>query len=147
MTKIPAPQELYEVMRKFYDELIAFSATAGFRSVLEELYALPEEDRPHYVNSVIMNKNELRARGVVPPEGILILRSSFGDRRPTLFCIKKYLPERYQVFWENVNITFDNAFEQDAVARDETAWRKPLPIDVQSLLLTQGVTAGELGVE
>lgn len=138
--------ELYNVMRQTYNELLELIETAGFQSVLEELYELPEGERPRYVEEILLRPERLTERGVVLPQGILLQRSSFGDRRPTLFCIKKYLPERYQAFWENVNITFDNPYEDSTIPRDESAWRKPIPIEVQALLLSAGITPKELGI-
>jgi hypothetical protein len=138
--------ELYQVMREAYDEILNFIATPAFRSVCAELFSLPETKRPAYVREVLLNEERLRAKGVDIPKGMLLLRSAFGDRRPTLFCVKKWLPERYHSFWQNVNITFDNDFADTEVPSDERAWRKPLPADVQALLVETGTTTDELAV-
>ncbi len=142
----PSPEELYEVMKHAYDELIAFVVTPAFQLVLSELYSLPMTHRPAFVRTVLLVGDRLRAKGVEVPEGLLILRSAFGDRRPTLFCVKKWLPARYQVYWQNVNITFDNSFGDDDVPRDARAWRRPLPVEVGAMLIERGLTAEELGV-
>jgi hypothetical protein len=145
MSTLPTTDELYRTMRASYDELIAFVTTPNFQRLHAALYALPERERPRYVEEVFLNPERLRANGVVVPEGILIQRSSFGDRRPTLFCVKKYLPPDLQVFWQNVNITFDNDVLEN-VLDDERAWRKPLPVDAQKLLMEHDMTAEDLGV-
>jgi hypothetical protein len=143
-----AQNELYGVMRRTYDELLELVDTPGFQLILEELYSLPETHRPGYVEDVILRPERLRDRGVIIPEEILVQRSSFGDRRPTLFCIKKYLPDGYREFWENVNITFDNDFiESLTVPKDERAWRKPLPIEVQALLMSVGMAPSDVGID
>jgi hypothetical protein len=120
-------------MRATYDDLIDFVATPKFRALMDEFGRLPSHERPAFVLSVLLNKDELARRGVHTPEGILIQRSAFGDRRPTLFCVKKYLPQKYSDVWQNVNITIDNQFADESVSRaPEIAWRQPLPVDVQA---------------
>lgn len=138
----PNNEQIRGAMRSAYDELIHFAATDAFQRLLDELFALPECDRPGFVNKVILNNAALAARGIAVPEGILIQRSAFGDRRPTLFCIKKYLPTQLQTHWQNVNITFDNEFDDSVVPRDRRAWRPPLPVEVQ-----QAVVAGQIDEE
>ncbi len=138
-------EELAQAMRKTYAELIDFVTSPEFKAVWEELGSLRPEERPDFVRSVLLNKEELKKRGVVPTEGILIQRSAFGDRRPTLFCVKKYLPEKYHSTWENVNLTFDNPFNQEDISRKaEVAWRRPLPVEVQSQLMASGIDLEEL---
>ena len=41
------------------------------------------------------NEAERAARGFTVPEGILIQASAFGDRRPTLFAVKKFLLKKF----------------------------------------------------
>lgn len=136
-------EELYEVMRGIYDELIDFVDQQAFRTVVEELYSLRLDKRPSFVRAVLLNPAEMRARGVELREDILILRSAFGDRRPTLFCVKKWLPVRYHRYWQNCNTTFDNPIGDD-VPTGEAAWRKPLPADVQALVIASGLSAEKL---
>ena len=100
--------ELAQAMRTTYDELIDFVTTPAFKGVMEEFGKLHPEARPAFVMSVLLNKEELARRGVDIPEGLLIQRSAFGDRRPTLFCVKKFLPKKHMDVWQNVNLTFDN---------------------------------------
>ncbi len=138
-------EELAQVMRETYDELIEFVTTPEFRAVCEEMGAIPENERPLFVKLVLLNKAELKERGIVPPEGILIQRSTFGDRRPTLFCVKKYLPTKYHDAWENVNLTFDNTYDPDEVPRDGAlAWRRPLPVEMQAQLMA---TANDIDIQ
>jgi hypothetical protein len=134
-----ARDELVQAMRATYDEIIDFVTTPEFKAIMEELGSLQGRDRPAFVASVLVNKEELARRGVTIPEGILIQRSAFGDRRPTLFCVKKYLPDRFHDVWQNVNITFDNEFADASVSRaPEVAWRHPLPVPLQSEIMAAG---------
>jgi hypothetical protein len=133
--------ELAGVMRQTYEELIAFVTSPEFKAVLTEMNTLPPEAHPTFVKLVLLNKEALTARGVSVPEGILIQRSSFGDRRPTLFVVKKFLPEKYHDSWENVNLTCDAVYDDADVSRDaEVAWRPPLPPELQAQLMTRGIS-------
>lgn len=132
--------ELAAVMRSTYDEIIDFVTTPEFKALVDEMGRLPAAERPTFVLSVLLDDDARRARGVVVPEGLLIQRSAFGDRRPTLFVVKKFLPERYSNVWQNVNVTFDNLFVDETVSRDPaTCWRHPLPVDVQSEAMARGL--------
>ncbi|MBO6602034.1 hypothetical protein [Rhodophyticola sp.] len=131
--------ELARVMRATYDEIIDFVTTPEFKALMTEMSALSPVERPRFVFDVLLNDEALASRGIVAPEGLLIQRSAFGDRRPTLFVVKKFLPEEYKNVWQNVNITFDNAFVDESVGRDpETSWRVPLPADVQAAAMARG---------
>lgn len=135
---------LFAAMRSAYDELLNFAGRPEFQILLDELYSLPPHLRPSFVNEVIMDAEKMAERGLAPPDGILIQRSSFGDRRPTLFCIKKYIDERLQTHWQNVNLTFDNIYEGPEVPRGSDAWRRPLPFGVQQALVANLITAEEI---
>ncbi|MGW1642663.1 hypothetical protein [Streptomyces lavendulae] len=127
-------------MRRTYDELIDFVVTPEFQAVHRELMELPENERPEFVQRVLLDPDELRIRGVIVPSGILVQMSAFGDRRPTLFAVKKFLPEKYHRAWENVNFTFNNSYDESAIRRDaENAWRAPLPVALQNELIAQKV--------
>lgn len=139
-----APEDLRKVMRKTYDELIEFVTTDNFKSVLDELYGLPEIQRPNYVNSIILNKDKLLERGVDVPEDILIQRSSFGDLRPTLFVVKKYLPDEYKIAWENVNLTFDQKHDSSSCSQEEKSWKTPLPMEVQAALTAMNISSSDI---
>ncbi len=141
---IDLPADYKVVLRDTYDELIDFVVTDEFKSVVEELYKLPASAQPAFVREVLLNRDELAKRGVNIPDGILLQRSSFGDGRQTLFVVKKFLPEGYQGAWENLNITFDQAYDVDHIARDATAWHKPMPFEVQAALQALDLTAEEL---
>ena len=129
-------QELYEVCRTSYNELIEFVSSEPFQNVYSELMSLPPKDRPQFVVDVLLDDDQLRKRGVNRPPQLLIQRSAFGDRRPTLFCVKKWLPSHLHEYWENVNVTFDNEFEPDTIPKDSTAWRPPLPVQLQHHILS-----------
>ncbi|MBB4212552.1 hypothetical protein EV659_11226 [Rhodothalassium salexigens DSM 2132] len=130
--------ELAAAMRATYAELIAFVTQPAFVAIYNDLWSRDAADRPRFVNEVIVNRAELERRGVDIPEGILVQTSAFGDRRPTLFAVKKFLPDRFHDAWENVNLTFDNEYDDAAVSRDpEMAWRRPLPVSIQNTLLAE----------
>ena len=138
-------EELAQVMLTTYDELIDFATTPEFKAVLKELRSYPSKDRPGFVMSVLLNPDELAKRGIQQPAGILIQRSAFGDRRPTLFCIKKYLPEKYaSVTWQNVNLTFDDNYVNEVSRAPEIAWREPLPVDLQAKIMAMGGNLEEI---
>jgi hypothetical protein len=131
--------ELTAVMRKTYDEIIDFVATPTFKAFHKELMSLLPKDRPAFVTRVLFEPHELDKRGIVVPEGILIQTSAFGDRRPTLFAVKKLLPNKYHGVWENLNLTFDNEFKDEEVSRaPQKAWRPPLPVALQNALIANG---------
>jgi|SRR5215211_1075491 len=141
-------EELSAVMRRTYDEIIEFITTPAFKAVYEELRSLPGTERTAFVNRVLLRPEELANRGVVVPEGILIQASAFGDRRPTLFAVKKFLPPKYHGAWENVNWTFDNKYGDEGITRSsEDAWRPPLPVPLQNALMERGIDLEAVPVE
>jgi hypothetical protein len=145
------PAELAAAMRKVYDELLEFVISPAFRAMHTELMNLPERKRMAFVMQVILSPEERKKRGVEVPDGILIQTSAFGDRRPTLYVVKKFLPERYHKTWENLNITFDNPHDDASVSRDPAmAWRHPLPVALQSAAMASGIELdtlpGDMGV-
>jgi hypothetical protein len=132
--------ELSAAMREAYDDIIRFVTTPSFKAVYTELMNCAREDRPAFVMRVLLRPEELAKRGVQVPDGILIQTSAFGDRRPTLFVVKKFLPSKFDAVWQNVNITFDNHFEDNEVTRDpEACWRLPLPVALQNAALAAGI--------
>lgn len=133
-------QELGAAMRETYDELITFVTSEPFQAIHAELMNLSKQERPGFVLRVLLRKEELVKRGVQVPGGILIQTSAFGDRRPTLFVVKKFLPPRFHQVWQNVNITFDNEFDDAEVSRDpEACWRAPLPVALQNAAIAAGI--------
>jgi hypothetical protein len=48
------------------------------------------------------------------------------------------------MFWENVNYTFDNEFDDDAIPRDERAWGAPLPVPLQHEYLSGNLSESEV---
>jgi hypothetical protein len=134
------PVELSKIMRITYDELIAFITTPSFSSMRADLMRCSKEQRPEFVMNVILSPTERGKRGIVVPDKILIETSAFGDRRPTLFVVKKFLPKRYHGAWENVNITFDDEYNDADVSRDPTmAWRPPLPVVLQNAAMANNI--------
>ncbi len=137
------PEDIYGSARATYDELIDFVTSPKFTAIHNEIDCLPENERPAFIQNVLCDPDELHKRGIEPPKGILIQRSTFGDRRPTLFCVKKYLPERFHSVIENVNLTFDNPHHQ-LVPEDAQAWREPLPVEVQAAAMQAGVNLSDI---
>ncbi|WP_299844903.1 hypothetical protein [uncultured Jannaschia sp.] len=130
--------ELREAMRSAYADLLDFITIDAFQKVFYECMKLHDSERPRFVSQVLLNEVELTSRGVKVPDGILIQRSAFGDRRPTLFVVKKFLPEKFHKAWENVNWTFNNDFREEDVPNDpESSWRLPLRVDVQSRIISE----------
>ena len=84
--------ELMGVMRETYDDIISFVTIPSFKAFYEEMMDMEPERRPAFISRVLFRPEELRRRGIVVPDGILIQTSAFGDRRPTLFAVKKMMP-------------------------------------------------------
>lgn len=84
----------------------SFIENENFKALLKELHdSSPNfEGRKQFVKNVILNKGELKKRGIVLPSDLIIQRSKFDDKRPTLFCVTKYMKDRSQ----KVTFTFDN---------------------------------------
>jgi len=101
---VPDSAVLAEWVRAGLTEIGEFVTLPEFRGVLDELEATAYEERPSFVQRVLLQPSELEARGVYTPEDMTIQRSSFGDNRPTLFCVSKMLPDQKR----KVTITFDN---------------------------------------
>lgn len=145
-------RELANAMSQAYEELIGFVSTPAFKTLYVQLMDLPSCERPEFVASVLLCPEELKKRAVQVPEGILIQTSAFGDRRPTLFAVKKFLPEKYHGVWENVNLTFDNQYKDGDISRDpDSCWRRPLPVALQNAMLASNVdletAPNEFGVD
>jgi hypothetical protein len=140
--------ELTAVMRRTYDDIIAFVTTPEFKALHAEMMSLAPKDRPTFVAKVLLDSDELTRRNIAVPEGILIQTSAFGDRRPTLFVVKKLLPNKYSGPWENLNLTFDNEYADEDVSRSpEKAWRPPLPVALQNALIASNADLESVPVE
>lgn len=138
-------EELLRIMRETYDELIAVVTAPAFRAMHAEMMALEWKHRAAFATEVILSEEERMKRGVEKPDDVLIEVSAFGDRRPTLYVVKKYLPKRYQAAWENVNITFDNEYNDADVSRDPAmAWRTPLPVALQNAAMASKIDLDSL---
>jgi hypothetical protein len=141
-------KELMRVMRDTYDDIIAFVTTPGFRKFYEELMSMHPTQRPAFVRRVLFQPDEMLRWDIIVPDGILIQTSAFGDRRPTLFAVKKMMPEKYQLVWENMNLTFNNEFRDEDISRSlENAWRPPLPVALQNHLLARGEDLESVPIE
>ncbi|MFC6593431.1 hypothetical protein [Kitasatospora paranensis] len=101
-----ADVEVERAVRAAMQDVARFANSPEFRSVLSEMWAVAPERRAGFVVDVLLDPEELAARGVFVPAGLTIQRSTFRDDRPTLFCIVKHLP--HGLLWEKVTVTFDN---------------------------------------
>jgi hypothetical protein len=97
---------VYSIFTDALDQIAAFVYTPQFLSVLEELRAVPVNDRHLFVASVMLSEAELARRAVIVPRDLVIQRSVFADGRPTLFCVSKAIGGIPP--WHKVTITFDN---------------------------------------
>ena len=132
--------DLQRVMRVHYDKIIDFVTSKFFLVAMDEMSAMSHVERPSFVVDVLLNNEELARRNIVVPDGILIQRSSFGDRRPTLFAVKHFLPKEFSDVWQNVNITFDNEFIDQQVSREKgLCWRPPLSPALQAEKMALGI--------
>ena len=138
--------ELQKSMSETYDELLDLFFSENFQNVWEHMKKQNGIARFNFISQTILDREVLkRDWSVIVPDQILIERSSFGDRRPTLFCLKKYLPEKFHQVWENVNLTFDEEYEMHSIpTTSDVAWREPLIPGVQSLLLAAGLPLEEI---
>jgi hypothetical protein len=135
---VPSPafiNELRAVLRENYADLLEYVSHPAFLALLDEMYALAPEARPDFVRAVVLKMAELQRREIVVRHDILIQRSAFGDRRPTLFCVRKLIPPPFSKYWRNVNLTFDNQYRDEDIPRDAQAWRVPLSFDDQADLI------------
>ena len=82
-----------------------FVDSESFKAALAEMWALPAEDRAGFVGDVLLSHDALAERGITVPPGLQIQRSSFGDRRPTLFCVTQAMTGKP---FKKLTITFDN---------------------------------------
>lgn len=130
--------DLQQVMREHYAKIIDFVTSPPFRALMLEMSAMSHLERPGFVAEVLLDDAELARRGVTVPEGILIQRSAFGDRRPTLFAVKHFLPDGFNDVWQNVNITFDNEYlDADVPRTRDVCWRPPLTPAQQALAMAR----------
>jgi hypothetical protein len=97
------PQELGNEVANGILEIGKFVQKPEFQRLLFELRTVPAERRVEFVETVLLNDNELAHRGIEIPSGMVLQRSYFADNRPTLFCLTKKLSQKQ---WK-VTITFD----------------------------------------
>ncbi|SEJ88622.1 hypothetical protein SAMN05428950_104157 [Sphingomonas sp. OV641] len=100
------PGDITDNIRDGLLVLQRFTSRPAFQALLQELWDQPLALRHEFVSNVILNPAELRDRDIIVPDDIRIMRSSFRDDRPTLFCIVRYVREG--LGWSKVTITFDN---------------------------------------
>lgn len=134
---------LHRESKQGYDEIIKFVTSPEFNSIYNELINLSSHDQPEFVVNVLLNDLELQNRGINRPKNLFIMRTAFGDRRPALFCVKKWLSRDLNIFWENVNINFANNSEKGM--SDNTSFlRSPTPVAIQHEYLSGKLTKKEV---
>ena len=121
---------LHDESKQGYDEIIQFVTTPEFNSIYNELMDLSIFEQPKFVVNVLLNDIELQNRGVNRPQNLFIMRTAFGDKRSTLFCVKKWLSRDLNVVWENVNIIFDTNSKEE-VSNGTSTFRSPVPVAIQ----------------
>jgi hypothetical protein len=102
------PNELKTDICDSIMEIGRFIYTDEFQSLLSEFKDTPKGLRSDFINKIVFNKKELKKRKVFVPPGMAIQKSTFGDGRPTLFCVTKYLKDKKR----KVTITFDEGWEK-----------------------------------
>jgi hypothetical protein len=143
-----SPEELQDAMRQNYEVLLSVVRQPAFQQLYREMMQLAPEERPAFVSREVLPKEVLARRGITLPDGVLVQVSAFGDRRPTLFALKRFLPERFHAAWENNNLTFFNEFDEDEYPHDpELAWRAPLPVALQDAVIASGGKLNEVPSE
>src|SRR2546421_6208912 len=60
------------IMKEILQEIYDFVSRSEFQLVLRDLYSLPVEERANFVETVLLNKEILKKRGVIAPEGLVI---------------------------------------------------------------------------
>lgn len=108
---MPDAKTLARQLRDSVGEIGAFVSTPRFRTMLDQMAIMDRQGRELFVQRVLLDDEELATRGILPPEGMVIQRSTFADGRPTLFCVSKYLPDGKR----KVTVTFDNEVLGDPV--------------------------------
>ncbi|WP_433890220.1 hypothetical protein [Streptomyces sp. CA-111067] len=83
-----------------------YTAAEPFQQMYRAMASMTWDEKATFVRTVLLDPEELERRGLTPPDGIRIQRSEFGDRRPTVFCVSRALPEG--ALWKRVTITFDH---------------------------------------
>ncbi len=95
--------------RESLDAITAFVTSEPFLRVMREFSEVPRSQRHDFIRRVLINRDAMAQRGVPVPEDLIIQRSAFEDRRPTIFCVVKHLPEP----GKKVTVTFDEGWEAE----------------------------------
>ena len=100
---------LVQRIKESLEEIFGFVSTPQFQSVLNDIRLLEADERASFVESILLNRNKLKERGIHIPSGTSIQRSYFLDNRPTLFCVSQRIDD--VTAWHKVTITYDNEGE------------------------------------
>jgi hypothetical protein len=90
---VQANQEFIEDMRNSLLDIFNFVNNDSFQALLSDLYNTPLQEQPSFVAKILLNPKELEKRQIQVPSDLIIQRSTFGDGRPTLFCVTKHLKQ------------------------------------------------------
>lgn len=72
-------EDLAEKMLAYYSDLLDVCFMNEFQQLFQQMKALPERDRPQYVEDVFLDERTLEEQGVDVPDDVLILRRSSSD--------------------------------------------------------------------
>lgn len=103
------PTSLSQQIRESIDYIAAFVTGEPFLRVMREFADVPRSVRHDFIRRVLINREAMAERGVHVPGDLTIQRSAFEDRRPTLFCVVRYLSDGEK----KVTVTFDEGWEAE----------------------------------
>lgn len=104
---IDSTQDHQDAIDRGLHSIYEFFLTPPVQRFFSDIYSLDEEMRHEAVEIMLDDRERfVRSYGIEFPDDIKIQRSEFEDKRPTLFCITKKLPEGLR--WKKVTLTFDN---------------------------------------
>jgi hypothetical protein len=93
-------------VKRGLEDIREFVSTDEVLNLLDHVYGLPMDDRDEFVRTVVLDEAVLAEKwGIVPPPGIKLQRSQFGDGRPTIFCVVRVLADGIR----KVTFTFDSS--------------------------------------
>jgi hypothetical protein len=99
-------EQRQRVIQEAIGKIGSFVTTPAFRALMEECFAKDSAERPAFVSNVVLNEDERVRRGIIVPDDMVVLRSSFDDGRPTLFAVSKLVDLAQP--WHRVTVTFDD---------------------------------------
>jgi hypothetical protein len=107
-TPHPIPHPIPQLQESL-DAIATFVTSEPFLRVMREFADVPRAQRHDFVRRVLINRDAMAQRGVQVPQDLIIQRTAFEDRRPTIFAVVKHLPEP----GKKVTVTFDEGWEAE----------------------------------